>query len=132
MTTPADVLEIMTIVAACHHRTAPRMDDHDATRATAAIWADLFNVYELELPDLIAAVKKRALSHADAPEPAEIIQFAREIRHDRAQRESDAERRAREDRLDAQLDGRNRKRIDAIGARIGKDVDRVIVSGEAG
>lgn len=121
MTTTADALEVMTIVAACHHRTAPRMDDEQATLATARIWADLFSVYRLELPDLIAGVKKRALAHADSPEPAEIIAFAREIRRDRAERESDTERRAREDRRDADLD---RRALQAItrhaGAAVGK------------
>ncbi|AXN51263.1 hypothetical protein DSM43518_04805 [Mycobacterium marinum] len=108
MTTTADALEVMTIVTACHHRTAPRMDDTEATLATARIWADLFSAYRLEVPDLIKAVKKRALSHAEAPEPAEIIALAREIRRDRAERESETERRAREDRRDAELENRNR------------------------
>jgi hypothetical protein len=101
----------MTLVAACHHRTAPRMDDREAARATASVWAELFSTYRLELPDLLAAVKKRALSHAEAPEPAEIITFAREIRRDRCERESDAERRAREDQRDAELDGRTLRAI---------------------
>ena len=70
MTTTADALEVMTLVAACHHRTAPRMDDEQATIATATIWAELFSQYRLELPDLFAAVKRRALTQADAPEPA--------------------------------------------------------------
>jgi len=83
MTTTADALEVMLVVQACHHRTAPRMDDRDVALATAAIWAELFSAYRLELPDLIAAVKKRGATHPDAPEPAEIIHFAREIRHDR-------------------------------------------------
>lgn len=112
MTTTADALEVMTVVAACHHRTAPRMDDRQATLATANIWAELFTVYRLELPDLLAAVKKRALSHAEAPEPAEIIQFAREIRRDRTERETTAEREAREDRRDAELE----QRVNALAA----------------
>lgn len=120
MITPADVLEVMTIVAICHHRTAPRMDDREATLATARIWADLFNEYRLELADLIAAVKKRALSHAEAPEPAEIIQFAREIRRDRSDRESDYDRRAREDARDAALDART---LVAIADRTGIVID---------
>lgn len=106
MTTTADALEVMTIVAACHHRTAPRMDDEHAALATASVWAELFSAYRLELADLIAAVKKRALTHPDAPEPAEIIAFAREIRRDRAERETEAERQAREDRRDAALEAR--------------------------
>lgn len=108
MTSRADALEIMTLVTACHRRTAPRMDDEQAALATASVWAELFSTYRLELPDLVAAVKKRALSHPDAPEPAEIIAFAREIRRDRTERESDAERQAREARIDAGLEGRGR------------------------
>jgi hypothetical protein len=125
MTTTADAIEVMTIVAVCHHRTAPRMDDEQATLATASVWAELFSEYRLELPDLIAAVKKRALTHADAPEPAEIITFAREIRRDRAERESDAEREAREDRRDAELDRRALRSltqhtgVPAIGKAVG-------------
>ncbi|WP_292990545.1 hypothetical protein [Mycobacterium sp.] len=99
----------MTLVTACHRRTAPRMDDEQAALATASVWAELFSTYRLELPDLVAAVKKRALSHPDAPEPAEIIAFAREIRRDRTERESDAERQAREDRHDAALEAGQRQ-----------------------
>ncbi len=109
MTSRADALEIMTLVTACHRRTAPRMDDEQAALATASVWAELFSTYRLELPDLVAAVKKRALSHPDAPEPAEIIAFAREIRRDRTERESDAERQAREDRHDAALEAGQRQ-----------------------
>lgn len=87
MTSTADALEVMTVIVACHHRTAPRMDDREATLATAKIWSELFSEYRLQLPDLIAAVKKRALTQADAPEPAEIIHFAREIRRDRDARQ---------------------------------------------
>jgi hypothetical protein len=118
MSNTADALEVMAVVAACHHRTAPRMDDEQATLATALIWAELFAAYQLKLPDLIAAVKKRALSHAEAPEPAEIIQFARDIRRERAERESDAEREARQDRQDAALEARNRDRLAAIVAPV--------------
>jgi hypothetical protein len=105
-TTTADALEVMMVVAACHRRTAPRLDDREATLATAAIWAELFNVYQLRTDDLKAAVKKRALAHVDAPEPAEIIAFAREIRRDRTERETDDERRAREAAIDAKAEGR--------------------------
>jgi hypothetical protein len=81
--TVADALEVMTVVTACHRRTGPRLDDKDVARATAATWAELFNAHRLALPDLLAAVKKRAATHADAPEPAEIIAFARGIRQAR-------------------------------------------------
>ena len=83
MITTSDAMQVMLVVQACHRRTAPRMDDRQATIATAAIWAELFNAYRLELRDLTAAVKRRALSEADAPEPAEIIRVAREIRRER-------------------------------------------------
>lgn len=83
MISTADAIEVMTIVAACHHRTAPRMDDREATIATASVWAELFTKHRLELSDLLAAVKMRAQFESDAPEPAEIITFARKIRRDR-------------------------------------------------
>ena len=81
--TTSDAMKVMVTVQACHHRTAPRMDDQDVVLTTAAVWAELFNVYGLTLADLVAGAKKRALSNADAPEPAEIIHFAREIRRER-------------------------------------------------
>lgn len=84
MITTADAIQVMTYVAACHHRTAPRLDDREATLATAAVWAELFNEFRLELPDLVAAVKKRGARFETAPEPAEIIKYAREIRQERA------------------------------------------------
>ena len=83
MITAADALDVMTIVTACHHRTAPRHDDEQAALATATLWAELFNVHNLAAADLIAALKMRAQFEADAPEPAEIIAFARKIRKDR-------------------------------------------------
>jgi hypothetical protein len=81
--TRSDALDVMAIVTACHRRTAPRMDDRDVARATADVWAELFNTHRLELSDLLAAVKMRAQFEKDAPEPAEIITFARKIRKDR-------------------------------------------------
>lgn len=83
MITRADALEVMAIVTACHRRTGPRLDDRDVARATADVWAELFNAHNLGLADLIAGVKMRAQFEPDAPEPAEIIQFARKIRKER-------------------------------------------------
>jgi hypothetical protein len=84
VTTTADALEVMAIVAACHHRTAPRLDDREVALATAGVWAELFSVHNLALADLIAAVKTRAAAgHPDAPEPAELITFARARRRKR-------------------------------------------------
>ncbi len=103
MVTTADVLDLMMLISACHHRTAPRMDDREVAIGTANVWAELFNRHALAVADLEAAVKRRAESEADAPEPAEIIRFARDVRALRTQSESAAERRAREDRRDAAL-----------------------------
>lgn len=113
MITSADALEVMAVVAACHYRTAQRLDDREAALVTARIWADLFNEYRLEQADLVAAVKKRATREPSAPEPAEIIQFAREIRRDRSDRESNEERAQREAIID-------RKALDRIVARTGQ------------
>lgn len=106
MTTVSEAIEVMGVVAACHHRTAPRMDDREAVLVTANIWAELFSVYGLDVDILKDAVKKRATTSADAPEPAEIIAVAREIRRDRAERESTADRHAREALIDAKAEGR--------------------------
>lgn len=83
MTTTADALEVLTLVAACHRRTAPKLDDRDAAYALAGIWAELFTAHDLDQADLLAGVKLRAQHERDAPEPAEIIAFARKIRRDR-------------------------------------------------
>ncbi|AXH49716.1 hypothetical protein KNT98_gp74 [Gordonia phage Frokostdame] len=84
--TTADALEVMSCVAACHPRTAPRWhDDPDSARFTAKTWAAMFNRHSLILDDLLAAVTQRAADTTDtAPEPGEIIQVARSIRRDRS------------------------------------------------
>lgn len=116
--TASDAMQVMIIVAACHQRTAPRMDDRDVVLATAAVWAELFNAYNLALPDLIAGAKKRALTHPEAPEPADIIHFARELRRDRDARNGpsfDYETRCESKGADTRELARNRRRIgDAI------------------
>ena len=127
MTTASEAMQVMLVVQACHHRTAPRMDDEEVVRVTATIWAELFSRYNFELPDLIAGVKQRALGQAEAPEPAEIITAAREIRSKRCQDESAAEREAREDRQDAALEA-NRQRLAQLisgpnGPAFGKAID---------
>lgn len=100
MITTADAMEVMLIVQACHHRTAPRMDDPEVARATAIIWSELFNQHHLQIPDLIAAVKQRAALHADAPEPADVIRVARDIRRERSERERDRDDVARQKAID--------------------------------
>lgn len=106
--TRADALEVMTIVAACHPRTAPRWhDDPQAANVTADTWARMFNRHNLPKHDLVAAVEQRAADTADtAPEPGEIIQHARRIRNERASREqANPEARARhEARLDERIE----------------------------
>lgn len=87
MTSRADVLELMALIAVCHRRTAPRLDDEEVTLATATVWADMFSQFQLELPELVAAVKQRALTCTDAPEPADIIRVARAVRQDRIERQ---------------------------------------------
>lgn len=114
--TASDAMQVMVVVQACHQRTAPRMDDRDVVLATASVWAELFNAYRLTLPDLVAGVKKRALFHADAPEPAEIIHFAREIRRDRDTRTgptADYERACELKGSDTR-ELANRRRLDAV------------------
>lgn len=82
MISTADALEIMGIVAACHPRTAPRVDDREAAMITASIWAELFAEYQFTKAELVAAVKTRAKACADAPEVADIIRVARATRND--------------------------------------------------
>ena len=120
----SDAMQAMLIVQACHRRTAPRMDDRDVTLATARVWAELFNEYRLELPDLIAAVKKRALHHADAPEPAEIIHYARELRRDRDSRQgpsAEYEALCEAKGEDTQVLAHNRRRLASVVDRIASD-----------
>lgn len=87
-----DAGQVLVLVAACHRKTAPRLDDREAALATAATWAELFSAHNLTLPDLLAGVKLRAQSFADAPEPADVIQFARKVRMDRPVTDAERER----------------------------------------
>jgi hypothetical protein len=80
--TNADAYEILTVITACHHRTAPRMDDPEAAEATANLWAELLSGYDLTCAEYVAAVKSRAKGCSDAPEPADLIRVARAARQD--------------------------------------------------
>jgi hypothetical protein len=104
--TDSDAAEVIEMVTFCHRRTAPRLDDPEAAKAMARVWARMFNAYKLSLEDLLAAVEKRALTNADAPEPAEIIEVARAIRRDRSQRWDDEEQADYEAFLEAKSEGR--------------------------
>lgn len=79
-------MEVMAVVAGCHHRTAPRMDDREAALVTAKLWADLFDGFDFTVAELIAAVKSRAKMCPEAPEAADIIRVARAARTDRMAR----------------------------------------------
>lgn len=83
MITRADGIEVLTLISLLHRRTAPRMDDRQVALAMATLWAELFSAHNLTLGDLLAGVKLRAQHHPDAPEPAEIIEFARKVRRDK-------------------------------------------------
>lgn len=78
-----DAGQVLVLVAACHRKTAPRLDDREAALAIAATWAELFSAHNLTLADLLAGVKLRAQHEAEAPEPADVIEFARKVRRDR-------------------------------------------------
>lgn len=108
MTTYADALDVMLVVQACHPRTAPRQDDPEVTDAMANVWAEIFDAYGLELPDLRAAVKRRAVKEpgCSAPEPGEIVKYAREIRNERAAKEQadPAQRAIHEAKIDARVE----------------------------
>lgn len=80
MITPADALEVMAVVAACHHRTAPRMDDPQAALVIANHWSELLDGYDFTVPELVKAVKARAKICPEAPEAADIIRGARQAR----------------------------------------------------
>jgi hypothetical protein len=66
-----------------HGAVAVSLSRRQRAHSHADTWAELFNTHHLGMPDLIAAVKKRAASLPEAPEPAEIIAFARAIRQAR-------------------------------------------------
>ena len=89
MITTADALDVMHAVTHAHPRTAPRWhDDPEAARATARVWAAMFNRHNLELDDLVTAVVNRGADQPNtAPEPGEIIAVARAIRAERSARE---------------------------------------------
>ena len=82
----------------------------EPTEETARAWAEQFEFYGLDLNDLLASVTKIYSQHGSGyrPLPKDLTDAAREIRRDRCERESAAEREAREQRRDAELENRNR------------------------
>lgn len=79
-----------------------------ANRATVEAWADQIAEYRLDERDVLQGVRVAYRDNGSGfrPLPADIVQKARQVRRDRTERETDAERRAREDRRDAELDRR--------------------------
>ncbi|MFA4084815.1 hypothetical protein ONA92_24250 [Mycobacteroides salmoniphilum] len=73
------------------------------TKETCLAWAEQFELYGLDLDDLINAVTKVYSDHGSGyrPLPKDITDAARAIRRERCERESSEQREAREDRLDA-------------------------------
>ncbi|MBZ4513805.1 hypothetical protein [Mycobacterium avium] len=89
-------------------------------RATVEAWAEQIAEYQLDEADVLDGVKMAYRDNGSGfrPLPRDIVQAARQVRRERAERESDAELRAREDRRDAALEARiaalaNSKAIDA-------------------
>ncbi|ORL93432.1 hypothetical protein A5N78_04670 [Prescottella equi] len=114
MTTNAEAAAVLAKVSLAHRRTAPKIETREGQAAYAETWARIFSRYNLELPDLIEAVERRAATESVAPEPAEIVAHARAIRSERASRENaDRDtRQAFEDRRDRALESR----FDALAA----------------
>ena len=89
MTTPRDASQVLA-KCACYDPTFSRPDP-----AIAQAWAEAFDRYQLELPDLLAAVTRHYVESTDRAMPAHLVKHAREIRRDRAERENaDPEQRA--------------------------------------
>lgn len=119
MTTTADALDVIQHIALTHPRTAPRPDDLEATYTTATIWAELFSRHNLGRAELIAAVNRRAETEDVAPEAAEIIKVAREIRRDHAERETRQELEARYESSSSKAIQGRYQRDDAAGWQYG-------------
>lgn len=122
MTTPAEATQVLAAISLVHRRTAPKPANNAEAEAMARTWARVFSRYDLELHDLLTAVEHRAGIESDAPEPADIVKYARAIRRDRSDRENaDAEKRAeRELKIDRRVE------LNAKLAELGnaKHVDR--------
>jgi predicted trehalose synthase len=81
-----------------------------ASQATVDAWAEAIEEYKLEMDDVLAGVK---IAYRDngagfKPLPRDIVQAARQIRRERAEREDEQTRRAREAAIDAKAAGRRR------------------------
>lgn len=102
-----------------HHQTAARTLAKCAAydpwfpqpnRATVDAWAEQISEYELDESFVLEGVRMAYRDNGAGfrPLPRDIVQAARVIRRERAERESTDERQKREDRHDAELAHRNR------------------------
>lgn len=82
----ADAGQVLKHTAIVHRRTAIRPASDTEAKQIAIIWARMFARYKLELPELLEAVERRAIKFQEAPEPGEIVQWAREVRQEWASR----------------------------------------------
>lgn len=92
----------------------------EPTEETARAWAEQFELYSLDIGDLMAAVTKVYSDNGSGyrPLPKDFTDAARAIRRERGERESTAERQAREDQRDAEL--ANRQRLAAMVGGLAK------------
>lgn len=88
-----------------------------ASQATVDAWAEAIAEYHLDRDDVLDGVKLAYRDNGSGfrPLPHDIVQAGRQVRRDRTERESTAERKAREDRRDAALEAR----ISALAAQKG-------------
>lgn len=111
--------KVLQHITFCHRRTAIRPANDTEAQAIAVVWAGLFATHNLDLPDLLAGVERRVHEGAiDAPEPAEVIRYARQIRRERAEREqaNPTTRAIHEARID--------DKIETFSGRFGLQLDR--------
>ena len=95
--------EVVRYTTLVHRRTAIRPANTKEAQAIAIAWARIFARYGLERATLLEAVDERAASNPVAPEPAEIVAVAREIRRRSAECETREEREARDERNDRKI-----------------------------
>lgn len=92
-------------------------------RATVEAWAEQVEYWKLGVGDVLAGVRKMYADNGSGfrPLPRDLVDAARFVRADRAQRESQAEREAREDAQDAALE--NRQRLTELCGGFGRSID---------
>lgn len=95
-------------------------------RATVEAWAEQIAEYQLHEDDVLEGVKIAYRDNGSGfrPLPKDIVQSARQIRRDRAERETTEERETREDQRDIALDNRNRIYAMAASIATTKGIDQ--------